>query len=87
MVSGVVDDEALGMLSNTEGGGKSAGRTSVLALGLARGRLRGQGVTVRAIVVLRDCWLQFRQIGAFVPVGVVASKKNQPVRGLVQGLV
>ena len=56
-----------------------------LALGPARGRLRCQGVTARAIVVLRDGWLRFRQIGALVPVGVVASKKNQSVRGLVLG--
>jgi hypothetical protein len=48
-------------------------------------RLRGQGVTARVIVVLRDGWLQFRQIGALVPVGIAASKKNQSVRGLVLG--
>ena len=54
-----------------------------LVLSPARGRLRGQGVTARAIVVLRDGWLQFRQIGALVPVGVAARKKNQSVRGLV----
>ena len=48
-------------------------------------RLRGQGVTARVIVVLRDGWLQFRQIGAPVPVGVAASKKNQSVPGLVFG--
>ena len=50
-----------------------------------RGRLRGQGVTARAIVVLRDGWLQFRQIGALVPISVAASKKNQSVRGLILG--
>jgi hypothetical protein len=33
--------------------------------------------------VLRGGWLQFRQIGALVPVGIAASKKNQSVRGLV----
>jgi hypothetical protein len=49
------------------------------------GSLRGQGVAARAIVVLRDGWLQFRQIGALVPVSVAASKKNQSVRGLVLG--
>jgi hypothetical protein len=48
-------------------------------------RARGHSVTARVIVVLRDGWLQFRQIGALVPVGVVASKKNQSVRGLVLG--
>jgi hypothetical protein len=35
--------------------------------------------------VVRDGWLQFRQIGALVPVGVAASKKNQSVRGVVLG--
>jgi len=37
------------------------------------------------IVVLRDGWLQFRQIGALVPVEVAASKKTESVRGLVLG--
>ena len=70
------------MKENHSGGGRPHQR---LALGPARGRLRGQGVTARAIVVLRDGWLQFRQIGALVPVGVAASKKNQSVPGLVFG--
>ena len=48
-----------------------------LALSPTRGRLRGQGVTAGVIVVLRDGWLRLRQIGALVPIGVVASKKNQ----------
>jgi hypothetical protein len=46
-------------------------------------RLRGQGVTARVIVVLRDDWLWLRQVGALVPVGVAASKKTESVCGLV----
>jgi hypothetical protein len=62
----------------------AAGGTSTYGWSGGR-RLRGQGVTARVIVVLRDGWLQFRQIGALVPVGIAASKKNQSVRGLVLG--
>ena len=73
--------------STDQGGGKRCGEEAAPAAtaGSARGRLRGQGVTARVIVVLRDGWLQFRQIGALVPVGIAASKKNQSVRGLVLG--
>jgi len=44
-----------------------------------QGRLRGQGVTARVIVALRDDRIRVPQVGTLMPVDVAASKKAESV--------